>query len=243
MTTGTIRFTSASGRASDERKRARRTPVPPRTPRPLRRKTTARAPAQKQRRLLRLAAWSVAGAFGFLVAAGGGGLLFLHSSAGEAWLTRTINGALQSLPGGLSASINGVQGPLPFRFQASGIRVCDEQGVWLEAESAELSMNWSELPKTLCRGGNLAQRPQNAAPAGNHAHRRGRCTADSAFGAADAGKGPGALSRLAGLASRLSSTASEHPPRRTQRGRVRSRRAGFARSCGAYRQRRAFRPL
>ena len=108
-----------------------------------------RAPAQKQRRLLRLAAWSVAGAFGFLVAAGGGGLLFLHSSAGEAWLTRTINGALQSLPGGLSASINGVQGPLPFRFQASGIRVCDEQGVWLEAESAELSMNWSELPKTL----------------------------------------------------------------------------------------------
>ncbi len=108
-----------------------------------------RAPAKKKRRLLRLAAWSVAGAFGFLVAAGGGGLLFLHSSAGEAWLTRTINGALQSLPGGLSASIDGVQGPLPFRFQASGIRVCDEQGVWLEAESAELSMNWSELPKTL----------------------------------------------------------------------------------------------
>lgn len=108
-----------------------------------------RAPAKKKRRLLRLTAWSVAGAFGFLVAAGGGGLLFLHSSAGEAWLTRTINGALQSLPGGLSASIDGVQGPLPFRFQASGIRVCDEQGVWLEAESAELSMNWSELPKTL----------------------------------------------------------------------------------------------
>ena len=104
---------------------------------------------RKKRRLLRLAAWSAAGTLGLLLAAGGGGLLFLRSSAGEAWLTRTVNEALHTLPGGLGAEIGSLHGPLPSRILLSKIALHDEQGTWLEADKAELRMDWSSLPRTL----------------------------------------------------------------------------------------------
>lgn len=102
-----------------------------------------------KRRVLRVAAWSAAGLLALCTVAGGGGLLFLRSSAGEAWLTRTVNEALHTLPGGLSAGIESVHGPLPSRILLSGISLRDEQGVWLEATKAELRMDWSSLPATL----------------------------------------------------------------------------------------------
>ena len=103
----------------------------------------------KKRRLLRLAAWGLAGTIGLAAAAVGGGLLFLRSSAGEAWLTGTVNSALASLPSGLSAHVESLQGPLPSELTLSGITLRDSGGAWLEADKAELRMDFSTLPGTL----------------------------------------------------------------------------------------------
>ncbi len=102
---------------------------------------------KKKRRMLRLAAWGMAGVLGLVVAAGGGALLFLRSSAGEAWLTRTINESLAALPSGLSVHVESLAGPLPSHIELSGIVLRDSRGAWLEADSAELHIDWSTLPK------------------------------------------------------------------------------------------------
>lgn len=102
----------------------------------------------KRHRLLRIAAWTLAGTLGGLIAVGGGGLMFLNSSAGEAWITRTINDALNSMPSGLSCRVDSFHGSLPFSVILDGITFKDTRGVWLQAENAELRLDWTSLPKT-----------------------------------------------------------------------------------------------
>ena len=99
------------------------------------------------RRMLRLAAWSLASLLILLLATAGAGLLFLRTEQGEAWLTATLNSALAQLPGGMGASIEAFHGPLPSRAALSHILLTDEHGVWLEAESASLSLDWSAMPQ------------------------------------------------------------------------------------------------
>ena len=101
------------------------------------------------RKVLRIGMGSLAVIVGLTAAAGGGALLFLRSDTGEAWLTRTVNEALQQLPSGLSAHVDALHGPLPTRIRLSGLTVSDGHGAWLEAEGAELRMDWSALPQTL----------------------------------------------------------------------------------------------
>lgn len=105
--------------------------------------------AGKKKRLLRIAAWGLFGTLGLMAATCAGGLLFLRSSTGEAWLARTVNEALAELPSGLSAHVETFRGPLPSRIMLSGITLKDDRGIWLEAEAAELRMDWSTLPGTL----------------------------------------------------------------------------------------------
>lgn len=103
----------------------------------------------KKKRLLRIAAWGLFGALGIMAASGAGGLIFLRSPTGEAWLARTVNEALAELPSGLSGHVESLHGPLPSRITLSGITLKDDQGIWLEAETAELRMDWTTLPGTL----------------------------------------------------------------------------------------------
>lgn len=101
------------------------------------------------RRLLRRAALGFAAFLVLITASLCAALLFLRSQTGEAWLTATLNEALASLPGGLSARMDSFQGPLPSRALVSGIVLEDRHGPWLEADDAELVMDWSALPKVV----------------------------------------------------------------------------------------------
>ncbi|WP_294446746.1 translocation/assembly module TamB domain-containing protein [uncultured Mailhella sp.] len=105
--------------------------------------------AGKRKRLLRVAVWGFFGTLGLMAATCAGSLIFLRSSTGEAWLARTVNEALSELPSGLGAHIETFHGPLPSRIMLSGITLNDDRGIWLEAEAAELRMDWSTLPGTL----------------------------------------------------------------------------------------------
>lgn len=113
-------------------------------PQPDEKKTQEKA--RGGRRLLRRALQLFAGIMILLAAAGGGGLFFLRTQSGEAWLAGMLNGALENLPGGLSASVESFHGPIPSRGEVSHILLKDKNGVWLEAESLGISLDWSALP-------------------------------------------------------------------------------------------------
>ena len=110
---------------------------------------TSEAKRPGSRRLLRRIAWGCAGFLVFLASALCAGVLFLRSQTGEAWLTDTVNSALHDMPGRLSFRMASFQGPLPSRAVLSGIVLEDEHGPWLEAEKAELRMDWSALPQAV----------------------------------------------------------------------------------------------
>ena len=101
------------------------------------------------RRLLRAGALGLAGIVGLAAVTGAGTLFFLRSDMGEAWLTRTVNGAMMKLPSGMSAHVDSVSGPVPSRILLTGITLSDEQGLWLKAAKAELRLDWSALPQAL----------------------------------------------------------------------------------------------
>ncbi len=97
-------------------------------------------------RIFRRAAWTLVVTLGLLLIMGGGTLIFLRTSMGEAWLTRVVNDALATLPSGLSGRVEHVRAPLPFGVQLSGIKFRDLKGIWLKAQNAELRMDWGSLP-------------------------------------------------------------------------------------------------
>ena len=115
---------------------------------------------RKGLRLLRRLAWCLAGLVVLLTAALCAGTLFLRTQSGEAWLTTTLNEALGHLPGGLSFRAAAFHGPLPSRAALSGIVLEDAQGVWLEAEEAQLVMDWSALPKAVVVSELSLQKPR-----------------------------------------------------------------------------------
>lgn len=98
------------------------------------------------RRVFRWLGRGIVGMVGLTLITVGGSYVFLRTDAGERWLTSTINSSLQSLPSGLSGSIESFSGPLLSEAHIKGLVLRDKQGEWLTAREAVLRIDWSALP-------------------------------------------------------------------------------------------------
>jgi len=99
----------------------------------------------------RIISWilrSLIGIVALVFASVTGGFIFLRTETGEAWLSTFINEQLQSLPGGLHGQIDSFRGPLPGTAILSGIRLEDKKGIWLQADKAQIRIDWSAFPST-----------------------------------------------------------------------------------------------
>lgn len=95
------------------------------------------------RRLLRYAVIAVFGLLSITLLLLAGTVIYLRSSAGEAYLARTVVDILADA--GIDAHIDTFHGPVPERLSLRGVRLADAQGVWLEAGEAEVSLDFSTL--------------------------------------------------------------------------------------------------
>lgn len=85
-----------------------------------------------------------------LLAALGGVAWVLRSESGQAWLTETVNAALESSlrESGLHVRLTHLSGPLPFAC-SFGLEAADAQGVWLTAPENSFAWDWHALPGTV----------------------------------------------------------------------------------------------
>ena len=85
-----------------------------------------------------------------LLAALGGLAWVLRSESGQAWLTETVNAALESSlrESGLQVRLTHLSGPLPFAC-SFGLEAADAQGVWLTAPENSFAWDWHALPGTV----------------------------------------------------------------------------------------------
>ena len=85
-----------------------------------------------------------------LLAALGGVAWVLRSESGQAWLTETVNAALESSlrESGLHVRLTHLSGPMPFAC-SFGLEAADAQGVWLTAPENSFAWDWHALPGTV----------------------------------------------------------------------------------------------
>lgn len=85
-----------------------------------------------------------------LLAALGGLAWVLRSESGQAWLTETVNAALESSlrESGLQVRLTHLSGPLPFAC-SFGLEAADARGVWLAAPENSFVWDWHALPGTV----------------------------------------------------------------------------------------------
>lgn len=90
---------------------------------------------------------ALAALLALLLTALGGLAYVLRSESGQAWLTKTVNAALESSlrESGLHARLTRLSGPLPFAC-SFGLEVADAQGVWLTAPENSFAWDWRALP-------------------------------------------------------------------------------------------------
>ncbi len=108
----------------------------------------AKPKKKRIRRILRYFFITAGACLALLIAAVIGAAVFLRSNSGEEWLTRQSNSLLQSLPSGLSVSIDSVTGPIPGRLSLKNIAVRDTRGECIKIDEVLLSIDWSALLKT-----------------------------------------------------------------------------------------------
>lgn len=90
---------------------------------------------------------ALAALLALLLTALGGLAYVLRSESGQAWLTKTVNAALESSlrESGLHARLTRLSGPLPFAC-SFGLEVADARGVWLTAPENSFAWDWRALP-------------------------------------------------------------------------------------------------
>ena len=66
------------------------------------------------------------------------GIFYLRTPSGEAFLARTLVDTLKSA--GIAAQFQELQGPFPERLMLRGVRLEDDQGLWLEASELEIRL-------------------------------------------------------------------------------------------------------
>ncbi len=98
--------------------------------------------ARRPWRTLGLAALA---ALAVLLLALGAGAAFLRSAPGEAWLAAQ---AVRLLAAGITATLDGLEGPLPQRLLLRNLTLADGRGPWLHVDEAEIRLR----PLALLRG-------------------------------------------------------------------------------------------
>ncbi|WP_165075450.1 MULTISPECIES: translocation/assembly module TamB domain-containing protein [unclassified Desulfovibrio] len=93
-----------------------------------------------------------------LAAVAGGLYWACQTEAGQAWLVKTANAALESKDGGLTLRLTRLSGSLPFDF-TFGLQAADAHGVWLTAPDNRILWNWRALPGAVRIESIAARRP------------------------------------------------------------------------------------
>ncbi len=88
------------------------------------------------RRAARVLGWSLCGLFALVLLVVLGSLLFLRTPVGERLAAEAAVSALKSA--GIEASLEALEGPLPFSLRLHNLRLADAEGVWLDVPSATL---------------------------------------------------------------------------------------------------------
>ncbi|GGF07103.1 translocation/assembly module TamB [Aliidongia dinghuensis] len=101
------------------------------------------------RRVLRWIGLGLAAIVVLIVVAFAGGLWWLGSAGGHAWLTAQVTGALTSAD--TKATIAGLEGAVPFHLRLARLELADRDGTWLTVENAAVDLDAAALLRGTAR--------------------------------------------------------------------------------------------